>query len=127
MRSIDSNMAIAVRNHWHGVETPGITLCPLLADLDRLLIHLDAVGMTPGDALLPCPECGDYHRWMLLKELLIFALDATPPRHSKLLAVVNGNLDEVRAMYGGADGYRKYKKDAAEFFARVGAGNNYSL
>ncbi|MDP2827560.1 MAG: hypothetical protein Q8O37_03035 [Sulfuricellaceae bacterium] len=126
MRTVDRNLAIAVRNHWCGVETPGIVLCPLLADLDRLLKYLDETGIKPGCAIMTCPECGEYHRWVLLNELMIFALDIRPDNKSRLMEMVDSRLDEVRAMYGGDEGYLEMKKEAEAFFAKVGAGRSYT-
>jgi hypothetical protein len=126
MRTVDRNLAIAVRNHWCGVETPGIVLCPLLADLDRLLKYLDETGIKPGSAIMTCPECGEHHRWVLLNELMIFALDIHPDNKSRLMEMVDSRLDEVRAMYGGEAGYREMKKEAEAFFAKVGADRSYT-
>ena len=128
MRGQDWDLAIALRDHWLGVDTPlDAKLCPLLADLDGLLAYLDEQGITPGDALLPCPVCGDHHRWALLRKLMEHALDIQPARHSKLLAMVNRSLDVVRDLYGGEEGYQRYKQGAEEFFAKVDAGQKYTV
>lgn len=126
MRAVDWNLAVAVRNHWNGAETPVIEICPLLADLDYLLKYLDEAGIRPGQAIGVCPECGNDHRWALLRELMIYALDIRPARHSRLLEMVDRSLDEVRAMYGGEEGYREMKLEAEAFFAKAGAKFNYT-
>ena len=127
MRAEDWKMAIAVRDHWRGKETPDVKLCPLLADLDRMLAFLDEQGIKPGDALWPCPVCRENHRWALLSELVQVALDLRPIESSKILELVDQGLHEVRALYGGKEGYKKYQEEAEKFFARVGSDNNYKL
>lgn len=122
MRAIDWRMSVAVRNHWKGQEMPDIKICPLLADLDRLLVYLDEAGITPGHVVDPCPECGQEHRWALLHELMIHALDIRPASQSKLLRTVDKKLEEVRAFYGGEDGYRSMRQDAEAFFTDVDSG-----
>jgi hypothetical protein len=121
MRGIDSNMAIAVRNHWQGIDAPGVVICPLLADLDKLLEYLDAIELTPGHAICPCLVCGGDHRWVLIKRLMMYALDVRPARHSKLLSMVDGNLEPVRELYGGEEGARALFSAGEEFFAKVDA------
>jgi hypothetical protein len=105
MRGIDIKLAIEVRKHWLGLETSNKQLCPLLADLDRLLVYLDEVGIKPGNVIDPCPECGQEHRWALLKILMIDALEIRPDRQSRLMAMVDESLEPVRALYGGKEGY----------------------
>ena len=125
MRKVDWDMAIAVRDHWQGRGSPRSDLCPLLADVDALLKHLDEIGLTPGDVIDPCPSCGQEHRWTLLKELMCLALKLQPARQSKLLAAVDQSLESVRALYGGKEKYEAMEQEAEKFFARVGAGNLY--
>ena len=126
MRGEDCTMATILRDHWQGKQTPpDVTLCPLLADLDRLLAYLDEQGFKPGDAMLPCPECGDHHRWTLLRDLMENALDITPRRHSKLLEMVDARLESVRQLYGGKSGYDEMREYAEKFFARVNADHTY--
>lgn len=128
MRQSDWNLAIALKNHWQRNVTPAPELCPLLADLDRLLVYLDAEGIRPGDALSQCPECGDEHRWALFKELMHHALEIRPSNQSKLLETVEMDLAEVYEMYKGKEGYRAMRKAAAEYFANVGnKGDCYTL
>lgn len=121
MRTIDWNLAIALKKHWQEKEAANAKLCPLLADLDRLLICLDENNFRPGDALSICPECGQEHRWALLKELMHHALEMRPASQSKLLEMVEMNLEDVHELYGGKEGYRAMRKAAAEYFAKVGA------
>lgn len=125
MRSVDWHMAIALRDHWQGRDSPRGDLCPLLADVDALLKHLDEIGLNPGEVIDPCPSCGQEHRWALLKELMCFALKLQPARTSRLLAAVDQSLESVRALYGGKEGYEKMEQEAEKFFARVGASNLY--
>ena len=102
MRGIDYATATAIRDLWHGKEIPpDLTLCPLLVNLDRLLAYLDEQDFRPGDAILPCPDCGDHHCRALLRALIEYALNVTPQRHSKLLSMVDANLEPVRQLYGG--------------------------
>ena len=125
MRAIDWKLAMAVKDHWQGRKTPGITLCPILLDLDRLLAYLDEIDIKPGHAVACCPECGDEHRWTLLKTLMCSVLDLYPDRHSALLQAVDQGLESVRALYGGKEKYREMTKAAEEYFAKVNADNCY--
>lgn len=125
MRGIDINLAIEVRNHWQGLETSNKELCPLLADLDRLLDYLDDASIKPGDVIDPCPECGQEHRWALLKQLMIYALEIRPTHQSRLLAMVDESLEPLRALYGGEKGYREMKECAEDYFKKVDADNNF--
>lgn len=127
MRAIDWNLSIAVVNHWNGKLNPSVKLCPLLADLDRLLQYLEATRLKPGHAIDKCPQCGEEHRWTLLKELLIHALDLRPAHQHPLLESVDRSLDSVRKLYGGDAGYKAMKKGAEEYFAKLGANNNDTL
>jgi hypothetical protein len=119
MRGIDWNLAIAVRNHWQGKTDTGIRLCPLLADLDRLLNYLEETGLRPGHAIDCCPECQDEHRWALLKMLMGFALQMRPASRSRLLMEVDKSLESVRALYGGEKGYREMQDGAETFFDKL--------
>lgn len=119
MRGVDWNMSQALYAHWLGIEIPGFKLCPLLADLDRMLKYFDEIGLKPGHALCPCPECGDYHRWALLGELMSNALVLRSADESKLLATVDKNLEPVRALYGGEKGLQEMRLAAANYFASV--------
>ena len=123
MREIDWKLAAAVKEHWQGRATPGITPCPLLTDFDRLLVYLDEIGLKPGHAVASCPACSDEHRWALIKQLMSYALEVFPDRRNALLEAVDRNLGSVRALYGGDEGYREMQKGAAEFFAKVDADN----
>ncbi len=127
MRGIDWKLAVAVKDHWQGRETLGMSLCPLLADLDRLLAYLDEKGVKPGYAVACCPECGDEHRWALLRELMCSVLELYPDRKTALLEAVDRSMDPVRALYGGKEGYAEMQKAAAVFFAEVDAGRIYKL
>jgi hypothetical protein len=126
MRDVDWKMSIAVRNHWHGRDSGGIKLCPLLADLDRLLKHLDEIGLKPGHAIAQCEHCGDEHRWVLIKELMLHALELRPPNQSKLLEEVDKGLESVRELYGGKEKYEEMKREAEAFFATLPPGNRYT-
>jgi hypothetical protein len=119
MRGIDCQLAQIAEYHWMGFEHPNIPLCPLLADLDKLLVYLDDIGLTPGYAVNPCPACGEEHRWALLKHLMISALRLRPATRSRLLGLVDTNLEPVRALYGGEEGFQAMRAGAAEFFAKV--------
>lgn len=119
MRSIDWDMSQDLYAHWLGIEVPGVKLCQLLADLDRMLKYFDEVDLKPWHAICPCPECGDYHRWVLLRELMSNALTLRPPDTSKLLGTVDKNLEPVRALYGGEKGMQEMRLAAANFFASV--------
>jgi hypothetical protein len=126
MRDVDWRMSIAIRNHWRGQDTGGIKLCSLLADLDGLLKHLDEIGLKPGNAIAHCEHCGEEHRWALIKELMCHALELRPENQSKLLEEVDKNLDGVRQLYGGKDGYEAMKREAEAFFATLPPGNRYT-
>jgi len=126
MRKVDWDTAVAARDHWHG-KAAKTGLCPLLADADALLRYLDEIGLTPGHAVSSCPSCGQDHRWVLLRQLMCFALELQPPRQSKLLTAVDQLLEPVRALYGGKEEYEAMQREAEEAFARVGAGKVYKL
>lgn len=117
MRAVDFQLEIAVKRHWQGEEVAG--LCPLLANVDQLLKYLDEEDFAPGDAITRCPVCGNDHRWVLLKGLLIFALELRPHNKTKLLVQVDKSLDEIRALYGGEAGYKEMTCKADEFFAKL--------
>lgn len=85
MRDVDWRMSITIRNHWRGKDAGQVKLCPLLADLDGLLKHLDEIGLKPGHAIAHCEQCGEEHRWVLIKELMCHALELRPANQSKLL------------------------------------------
>jgi hypothetical protein len=119
MRGIDWKMARDVVAHWNGGEAPGIVLCPLLADLDRLLNYLDEIGLRPGFSIFVCPECGDEHRWALIRSLMSSALSLRSARSSKVLEAVDRSLDPVRELYGGESGMRSMMQSADEFFVKV--------
>ena len=67
MRKVDWNMAIALRDHWQGGDSPRSDLCPLVADVDALLKYLDEIGLKPGDVIDPCPAFGQEQRSTLRK------------------------------------------------------------
>jgi hypothetical protein len=98
----------------------------LLADLDRLLKHLDEIGLRPGHAIAHCEHCGDEHRWVLIKELMCHALELRPANQSKLLEEVDKSLESVRELYGGKEKYDEMKKDSEAFFAKLGDCNRYT-
>lgn len=125
MRGQDWNMAMALRKHWEGGATTGIDFCPLLENLDGLLKYLDDINLKPGINIPKCPGCGEEHRWSFIRTMMQNALDIKPARKSALLEAVDRKLDEVRAMYGGDDGYRKMVKASEEFFTKVKADNFY--
>lgn len=127
MRSVDWSMAIALRNHWKNPDATTLKLCPLLADVDRMLAYMDSMGLTPGHVIDPCPECGEEHRWALLRLLLEQALEVRPPSHSPLLSGLDECLESVRSLNGGKEGYREMRKEAEKAFARVNVKNVYTL
>lgn len=117
----DRIMGDALLAHWLGVQLPvEIKLCPLLADVDRMLAYFDEIGLKPGYALNPCPECGADHRWAMLKWVLSNALTVRPAGSSRLLQMVDDSLTPVRALYGGEEGYREMLGRARAFFDSVG-------
>ena len=101
-----------------GKPPEGYTLCPLFADLDRLLPYLDEIGLTPGHAIDQCPECGGEHRWAFIKALMIelLPLREGDGRPSRLLDMVDANLAPVRALYGGEAGFQSMRAGAEKFF-----------
>ncbi|GMU50727.1 MAG: hypothetical protein AMXMBFR31_29530 [Candidatus Desulfobacillus denitrificans] len=117
MRGIDRRMSEFLFAHWVGIEVEGVKLCPLLADLDRMLKYFDEIELKPGYALNPCPECGEEHRWAMLKGCLMNALAIRPPDTSKLLGTVDKSLEPVRGLYGGEEGFREMQMAAMSFFA----------
>jgi hypothetical protein len=121
MRSQDFYLAILLRNHWKGRKTSKVMLCPLLADLDQLLAYLDEAGLKPGHAIGVCPKCGEEHRWALLKELMIYAKEIRPDSQHRLIEMVDRSLDSERAMYGGEEGFREFRKEEEAFFMALGA------
>ncbi len=126
MRSEDYQMAQVIKFHWHGIDTRGISLCPLLADLGKLLTYLDTNKIRPGDAIMRCPECGDDHRWVLLRDLMEFALDIKPKNQwTPLMKAVDDLLEPVRKAYGGDAGYRTMTIAADDFFTGLDAGNKF--
>jgi hypothetical protein len=127
MRGIDFRLSINVKDCWLGKIPAEGAVCPLLADLDRFLIYLDDEGVKPGHAVDCCPECGDEHRWALLKALMSLILEIFPDRKSALLNTVDQNNAAVYALYGGKEKYLEMRKAAAEYFAKVGADNSYTL
>ena len=127
MRSIDAALAIAVRNHWRGMTTPGAKLCPLLADLDRLLAYVDEIGLRPGFAIDVCPGGGEDHRWALLKRMMEEALVLRPAHPSSLLATTAMRLARMHELYGGKEAYDEMRRNAEKYFAKVGADNQYTL
>ena len=127
MRGVDFRLAMAVKDCWLGKMSPEGTVCPLLADLDRLLTYLDDKGLNPGHAVDCCPECGDEHRWALLKALMCLIMEIYPDRKSALLNAVDQSKAAVYALHGGKEKYLEMRKAAAEYFATVGVDNNYTL
>ena len=121
MRSENWNMSLAIIGHWLGESAGSENPCPLLADFDRLIAFLDGLVTMPGDTLWPCPACGIDHRWGLLRELMMAALDLRPDIRTALLETVDCGLDEVRRMYGDKEGYAEYLQKAEEYFAKVRA------
>lgn len=119
MRGIDWDTAIAAREHWAGRPIAGFKLCPLLADLDRFLAYLETIELAPGDAIGCCPECGDEHRWALIKELMIHALAMRSEQPSRLMQDVDASLQPVRALYGGRQKFEEMQREAEAFFARL--------
>lgn len=125
MRHEDWQLAVESRQHWQGAAGSTPPHCSLLANLDALLAFLEAAGITPGDAIACCPACQQQHRWVLIKELLICALEVQPRRNSRLLEWADHSLEEVRELYGGDEGYRKMRVAADAYFARIGAKDVY--
>ena len=126
MRVIDHRLAIEVSEYWMGKRASAEGLCPLLADLDRLLAYLDERDIRPGRVIDPCPECGQEHRWALLNSLMFRALELRPTSQSRMLQVMEERLAPVLALYGGVEGYRDMRKKADEYFSKVGADNVYT-
>jgi hypothetical protein len=118
MRSIDGNLARAINKHWQGQEQSNTDLCSLLANLDQFLAYLDEHVKTPGNVIDPCPECGQEHRWALLSQLLIYALDFRSANQSRMLEMKDKSLESVRALYGGEKGYQEVREKAGEFFQK---------
>ncbi len=125
MKVIDYNMVIAISEHWKSKVTSVNNMCPLLADLDRLLAYLDEKNITPGNVIDPCPECGQEHRWAMLNRLMVFALDIRDSKQSCLLEKVDNRLEHVRALYGGKEGYKNLQTAAKEYF-KGADGNVYT-
>ena len=125
MRHEDWQLAVESSRHWQGAAGTTPPHCSLLANLDALLAFLEEAGITPGDAIACCPACKQDHRWVLIKELLIYALDVQPRRNSKLLEWADQSLEEVRELYGGDEGYRKMRTAADAYFAKIGAKDVY--
>lgn len=126
MRIEDHKLAVESASHWHQDAPAAPPPCALLADLDALLSHLEANHITPGNVIDVCPACGKEHRWALIKELLLRALDVQPRRSSPLLEWADRSLDEVRALYGGNAGYRKMRGEAEAYFRKIGAKDVYT-
>ena len=55
------------------------------------------------------------------------ALEMRPTSQSKLLEMVDKSLEDVYELYGGREGYRAMRKGAEEYFAKIGAGDCYTL
>jgi hypothetical protein len=125
MRHEDWQLAVESSRYWQGAAGATPPRCSLLANLDALLAFLEEAGITPGDAIAFCPACKHDHRWVLIKELLIYALDVQPRRNSKLLEWADQSLEEVRELYGGDEGYRKMRTAADAYFAKIGAKDVY--
>jgi len=121
----DRRLAELIGAFWSQGDILG-DACPLLADMQRLLSFLDAQGFKPGDALWPCPECGENHRWTLIRELIIQSLYETEER-TKLQEIVDRSLDSVRELYGGRDGYEAYRLAASKYFDKVKVKHCYKL
>lgn len=126
MRRQDLQLAIEMRARWHGKGPSRPPRSTLLANLDEFLAYLDSTDIRPGDAIGCCPACGEDHRWVLIKELLILALEVPPRRSSPLLEWADHSLDEVRELYGGEEGYRKMREAAEAYFKKIGANKVYT-
>ena len=127
MRAIDWDLAVALKSYWKGGELPE-GVCPLLADLDRLVTYLDEIGLRPGDALTPCPVCGEWHRWTLLRELLFCAVELRPENHCELLQIIGKAVEAEHAYFGGKEKHEKYLSEADAYFKKIGATDNvYTL
>ena len=55
------------------------------------------------------------------------ALEMRPASQSKLLDMVETNLEDVYELYSRTDGHRAMRKAAEEYFAKIGAGDRYTL
>jgi len=95
MRGIDYNIAIALNSHWQGKATPDTKLCPLLADLDRLLTYLDEINFKTGHSIDPCPECGEEHRGALMRVIILNAFMLRPNSPSQLLAKISKEMEST--------------------------------
>lgn len=125
MRHEDLKLAIRSRQHWQGNTDGTPAPCALLADLEAFLTYLETNGITPGDAIMECPACGQHHRWTLIRELLDHALALPLPRHTSLTTWAEGRRQELHELYGGEAGYRKFNASAEAFFASVNAKKVY--
>lgn len=69
MNGYDFGLAESVQAHWLGLAEYE-WLCPLLKSREVLEQFLREHGYGPGDAILPCPECGGHHTYVFLREVL---------------------------------------------------------
>jgi hypothetical protein len=120
MRAADFDLACAVRDHWLNVPGRNREICPAMLDLDGFLAFLDQQGIKPGHAIMVCPACGQHHRWSLLREILTWALGIQPRRTSPLLEMIDRSLDGEREQSGGEEGRRQHKKEAEQYFSKIG-------
>ena len=127
MRREDWNAALAIRNFWNDSTTESPPECPLFASIDHLLAGIVGLKIYPGNAISPCPLCGGEHRWVMLKQLLIFGFDLKPRGENRVLDAFYESLAEERELYGGEEGYRRMRKEADAFFAKNPSGDIYLL
>ncbi len=69
MHNIYFGLAESVQAHWLGMIDHE-WLCPLLKSRETLGQFLSGHGYGPGDAILPCPECGGHHPYVFLREVM---------------------------------------------------------
>lgn len=127
MRREDWNAALAIRNFWNDPTTESAPECPLFTSIDHLLVGLVRLKIYPGHAISTCPLCGSEHRWVMLKQLLIFGCDLKPRGENRVLDAFYESLAEERELYGGEEGYRRMRKEAEEFFAANPTGDVYLM
>ena len=127
MRREDWNAALAIRNFWNDPTTESPPECPLFTSLDHLLAGIVGLKIYPGNAISKCPLCGGEHRWVMLKQLLIFGFDLKPRGENRVLDAFYESLAEERELYGGEEGYRRMRNEAEAFFAANPTGDVYLM
>ena len=93
MRGIDWQLAVFTAKYWMTGDDSDLELCLLLQEPDRFLSYLNEINLKPGVNIPLCPQCGDEHRWPLIRDLLKYMRYLDTERHSEL-------LDYIYARYG---------------------------